>query len=151
VPNDMSRFVRSIQIRAPSTDVWAALVDVEAWPTWASQFNRLELLDPGPLALGTRVRVKPNGLPAATWTVTEFESGRLFTWVSTLAPGLHLRGGHELRAVDGETDAEFWLEAFGPLGSLFSPVLRRMLFARNTRTATEGLKGHAERGRSPVR
>ena len=53
----------------------------------------------------------PTGCRRATWTVTEFESGRLFTWASTLAPGLHLRGGHARRAVDGETDAEFWLEA----------------------------------------
>ena len=90
-------------------------------------------------------------MPAATWTVTEFESGRLFTWASSLAPGVHLRGGHELRAVDGESDAEFWLEAAGPLGSLLSPVLRRTLFARNTRTATEGLKRHAEGGRAPGR
>ena len=102
-------------------------------------------------ALGTRVRVKPHGMPAANWTVTEFESGRLFTWTSALAPGMRVWGGHELRAAGDETDAEFWLDAGGLLGSLLSPVLRRTLFARNTRSATEGLKRHTERGGSPGR
>ncbi|MGZ5410488.1 MAG: SRPBCC family protein [Aeromicrobium sp.] len=37
----MSRFARSIRIAVPSADVWAAIVDVEAWPAWASQFRSL--------------------------------------------------------------------------------------------------------------
>ena len=141
----LSRYSRGIRINAPVARVWDALIDVETWPTWASQFKRLDRLDSGPLAIGSRVRVKPNGMPAATWTVTELEPGRLFTWATSLAPGMRLRGGHELRGGDDETDAEFWLEAAGPLGSLLSPALRRTLFARNTRSATDGLKRYAER------
>ncbi len=141
----MSRFARSSRIEAPMAAVWAALMDVETWPTWASQFKRLERLDGGVLALGSRVRVWPKGMPASIWQVNEFDEGRSFTWTSTLGPGLHVDGGHVLTPDGAVTNAEFWLEAKGPLGVLLSPVLRRAVFSRNTRSASEGLKRHLER------
>jgi hypothetical protein len=123
------------------------MVDVETWPTWASQFERLERLDAGPLALGSRVRVRPKGMPAAVWKVFEYEEGHSFTWASSLAPGVRIIGGYILTGDGDATDAEFWLDAEGALGSLLAPVLRRTVFSRNTRSATEGLKRHMERPR----
>jgi hypothetical protein len=134
----MSRFARSIRIAATPADVWKVLVDVESWPVWASQFRRLERLDSSALALGSRVRVKPEGMPASTWRVTEYEDGRSFTWESSLAPGVLVTGGHILSADGAGTTAEFWLEASGAFGSLLAPFLRRTVFSRNTRSATEG-------------
>ena len=136
----MSRFARSIHIEATPPDVWKALVDVEAWPAWASQFKRIELLDAALLGRGSRVRIQPKGMLAATWRVTEYEEGRSFTWESSLAPGVRVQGGHVLSADSAGTNAEFWLDASGLLGSLLAPVLRRTVFSRNTRSATEGLK-----------
>jgi uncharacterized membrane protein len=144
----MPRFARSIQIDAPRADVWAVMMDIEAWPTWASQFERLERLDPVPLAKGSRVRVRPKSLPAATWEVTEYEEGRSFTWASTLGPGVRLTGGHVVTPDGDSTRAEFWLEAAGGLGRRLEPILRRTTFSRNTTNATEGLKRHVE-GRHP--
>jgi hypothetical protein len=141
----MTRFARTIQIEAPAADIWATMVDVERWPIWASQFERLEQLEAGPLALGSRVRVRPKGMPAAVWKVSEYEEGHAFTWGSSLAPGMRLVGGHVLTADGDTTEAEFWLEADGVLGTLLGPVLRRMIFSRNTRSATEGLKRHMEK------
>jgi len=140
----MSRYARSIRIGAPPGDVWAAMVDVERWPVWASQFKRLERLDAGPLAAGSRVKVKPKGMPGSVWQVTEYEEGHSFTWASSLAPGILVTGGHEVTANGNGTNAEFWLEAGGPLGRLLGPLLRRTVFSRNTRSATEGLKSHLE-------
>ena len=140
----MSRYARSIRIGAPPGDVWAAMVDVERWPVWASQFKRLERLDAGPLAAGSRVKVKPKGMPGSVWQVTEYEEGRSFTWASWLAPGIRVTGGHEVTANGNGTNAEFWLEAGGPLGRLLGPLLKRTVFSRNTRSATEGLKSHLE-------
>jgi len=141
----MSRFARSIRIGAPSADVWAAIVDVEAWPAWASQFRRLERLDASPLAVGSRVRVTPKGMPGAVWRVTEYEEGLSFTWESSLLPGVHVTGGHTVAADGNDTDAGFWLEASGTLGKLLTPLLRRTVFSRNTRSATAGLKSYMER------
>jgi hypothetical protein len=140
----MSRMARSVRIEAPSPDVWAAIVDVETWPAWASQFKRLERLDSGALASGSRVRVRPKGQLSSVWTVTDYEPERSFTWESTLVPGLRVVGGHELTSARTATNAEFWLEAKGVLGALLSPILRRTLFSRNTRSATDGLKRHIE-------
>jgi hypothetical protein len=140
----MSRFARSIRIAAAPPDVWKVLVDVEQWPSWAAQFGRLERLDQAPLGLGSRVRVKPKGMLAGTWLVTEYDDGRSFTWESPLAPGLLVTGGHVVSADGAGSNAEFWLEAGGPLGRLLGPLLRRTVFSRNTRNATEGLKRYVE-------
>ena len=141
----MSRFARTVRIDAPAPVVWAVLMDLEAWPTWAPQFQRIRRLDAGPLKLGSRVDVRPKAMPGAVWRITEFEDGRLFTWATSLAPGLRIVGGHELATDDESTRATFWLEADGLLGRLLAPLLRRALFSRNTRTASEGLKREVER------
>ncbi len=46
-------------IARPPTDVFAALVDVERYPSWliASGIVRVERLDPGPLVAGSRLRI----------------------------------------------------------------------------------------------
>jgi len=140
----MARAARTVHIEAPSADVWAAMTDVEAWPMWAPQMKRLDRLEAGPLALGSRVRVRPKSLPAAIWRVMEYEEGRSFTWASTLVPGARVTGGHVLTPDGDTTRAEFWLEASGALGRLVGPLLRRTVFSRNTRSATQGLKRHME-------
>ena len=143
----MARVVNRVEIGAPAPTVWGQITNVEAWPKWAPQMKRLERLDSGPLHLGSRVRVRPKRLPANVWTVTEFEDGRMFTWASSLLPGMRLSGGHELTPDGDLTSTEFWLDASGPLGGLVGPILRRTLFRRNTRNATEGLKRHIETSR----
>lgn len=143
----MSRYARSIHIKAPPADVWAACVDVETWLAWASQFKRLERLDTGPLAPGSRIRVRPKGMPAAVWQVTDYEAERSFTWASSPVPGVRFTGGHVVTPDGLGTTAAFWLEASGALGTLLSPLLRRRIFSRNTRSATEGLKSHIEERR----
>ena len=57
---------------------------------------------------------------------------------------LRLTGGHVLTPDRDTTRAEFSLEAGGGLGRLLEPVMRRMVFSRKTRNATEGLKRHVE-------
>ncbi|HET9755090.1 MAG TPA: SRPBCC family protein [Candidatus Limnocylindrales bacterium] len=146
----MSRYARRIRIAARAADVWAAVVDVETWPAWASQFKRLERLDAGVLAPGSRVRVTPRGMPAAIRRITDYEEGHHFTWSSSLVPGVLVSGGHVVTADGDSTHAEFWLEGSGPLGTVLAPLLQRTVFSRNTRSATEGLKSYMERGRSPT-
>ena len=146
----MSRFARTIRIEAPAADVWSVMMDIEAWPSWASQFKRLERMDPGPLGVGSRVRVRPTRLPTSVWVVTEFAAERSFTWESGMGVGVRLIGGHVLTPDGTGTNAEFSLEAAGFVGKLLSPILRRTFFTRNTRSATEGLKRHVEDRRASL-
>jgi len=140
----MARVARTVRIGAPAADVWSTITDVEGWPAWAPQMTRLDWLEGAPMRLGSRVRVRPKGLPPATWHVTEYDEGRSFTWTSTLLPGVRVAGGHVLTPLATATEAEFWLETSGPIGVLAGPILERTVFKRNTRNATDGLKRYVE-------
>ena len=134
----------TVHINAPPNKVWQVMVDVEAWPRWAEYMKRLERQGEGELRLGSRVNVTPRGLPGSVWEVTEFEAGHSYTWTTQLAPGLRLTGGHVVEADGVGTKATFSLEASGPLSLPAAPVLS-LVFGRNTRLATNGLKAYCER------
>jgi uncharacterized protein YndB with AHSA1/START domain len=73
---------QSAEIRADITSVWATLMDVERWSEWTRTFDSLERLDTGAFGIGSRARIRQPRIPVAIWTVTEFEPGRSFTWIS---------------------------------------------------------------------
>ena len=52
----------SITINAPIDVVWSVFTDVERWPTWASSFTSVELVD-GPMRLGAKARIRQPRLP----------------------------------------------------------------------------------------
>lgn len=117
-------------------------MEVERWPQWATHMQSLVRLDPGPLRIGSRGRVKPRGMPGAIWVVTEFADLKLFTW-TTQAPGIQLIGGHRIEHHNGGTRATLLLESRGWLAAILWPVLQ-VIFQRNTRVATQGLKTYCE-------
>ncbi len=139
----MARITRSIYIEAPPDAIWRVLVNIEGWPGWARQMKRLERLDPGPLAFGSRVRVTPRGMPGSVWEVIEFEERRSYTWTSMVAPGVRLTGGHVVDPDPGGVMATFWLASSGLFAAVLGPLLA-VVFRRNTRLATEGLKAYVE-------
>lgn len=139
----MPAVTRAVIIRASQRAVWDVTVDVERWPAWATYMKRLRRQDSGPFELGSRVKVTPKGMPGTIWAVTEYDPPRSFTWVTRLAPGLGLIGGHIIEAHGDESRATFSLQTNGPLGAALSPLLG-ILFRRNTRLATEGLKRYCE-------
>jgi len=141
----MAGIAHTVLIAAPSEDVWRVTVDVERWPEWAGYMKSLVPQDDGPLAMASRVKVTPRGLPGSVWEVTEFDPPRSFRWETQLAPGLRMIGGHVLDGEDGGTRATFSLEVSGALGVIAAPLLG-IVFRRNTRLATEGLMVYCERG-----
>lgn len=139
----MAETARTVWIDAAPRVVWETAIDVEGWPRWASYMNNLTKQGAGPLTLGSRVRVVPKGMPGSVWTVTEFDAPRSYTWSTQLAPGLGLVAGHVLEPKDQGTAATFSLATSGPLGAVLSPLLS-IVFRRNTRVATAGLKRDCE-------
>ena len=70
-------------IDRPASDVFAALVDVERYPEWliASGIVRVERLDPGPVAKGSRLRISQTVAGRSTvldGNVTELAPGQRF-------------------------------------------------------------------------
>src|SRR5678815_4581770 len=82
----------SITIDAPIEVVWSVFTDVERWPTWASSFTSVALVD-GPLRLGAKARIRRPGLPTVIWEVTKWEPGRSWTWTAT-SPGARTEASH---------------------------------------------------------
>jgi uncharacterized membrane protein len=120
------RFQDSIDVAAPAERVFATYADIERWPTWTASVTSVEVLDPGPLAVGTRAKVRQPRLPTATWAVTELVPGRSFTWVAR-GPGLRSTGTHAVAPrADGGCTVTATLDQDGILGGLVGRLTRSM-------------------------
>ncbi|GIH22215.1 hypothetical protein Aph01nite_05250 [Acrocarpospora phusangensis] len=137
------RFESTVFIDASPQRVWEVFSDVESWPEWTGTVDSVELLDPGPLRVGSRARIKQPKLPIADWRVTELVEGRSFTWVST-GPGLRVTGGHHVEPAGTGTLARATIDQQGLLGSLTGRVLANLI-NRYLRMEGEGLKARSER------
>jgi len=131
----------SVAIDAPVDVVWAVFTDVERWPTWASSFTSLELLD-GPLRPGARVRIQQPRLPTVVWTVTSWEPGRSWTWTAT-SPGARTEASHVLSPSGSGTVAEQTIRSSGPVGRV-AALLLRSLTRRYLSIEAAGLKRRSE-------
>lgn len=125
------RFESSTLIAADRHKVWAVLADVRRWPEWTASMSAVEPAEAGSIGPGSEVRVKQPKLPPSTWTVTGFEPGSSFTWVSRM-PGVTTTAWHRLQDADrGHTGATVGISQSGPLsglvGLLGGPIIRRYL------------------------
>ena len=103
----------------------------------------MELLDPGPLRIGSRARIRQPRLPVAVWQVTELLPGREFSW-QALGPGVRTTGTHRVTGnADGTSGVTAILEQRGPIGFVIG-VLTSRLTRRYVRTEVNGLKAYCE-------
>src|SRR5689334_25191549 len=137
------RFVASTDVRAPAQTVFDTYADVEHWPSWTSSVTSVEKLDPGPLKVGLRVRIRQPKLPVTVWQVTELVPGQEFSWQAR-ARGVVTTGTHRvLPDADGSVRVEAVLEQAGPLGPLVG-LLTWRLTKRYLRTEVDGIKAYCE-------
>ncbi|HEY7718367.1 MAG TPA: SRPBCC family protein [Pedococcus sp.] len=136
------RTEHTVTVEAPREAVWAALVDVESWPQVTSSMTSVEKLDPGPLQIGSRARIRQPKLPVAVWTVTELTEPERFTWVAT-GPGVRTTAVHEVAGSGGTCRLRLELTQAGPLGSALGR-LARGLVERYLALEADGLKRRAE-------
>lgn len=143
--------------RSPAApeEVWAVLSDVEAWPRWTptvTSVRRTSGLDGIPdsprtvLGVGDVLEVVQPRWGPARWTVTEWEPGRSFTWVSD-RPGVRSTATHRLRAGQAGTAIELGVSwsrpaapavraVFGRLTQRYTDVeLRALVAAAESRAA----------------
>jgi uncharacterized membrane protein len=142
----MTYFSTAVEIHAPIDRVWAVLSDLERWPEWTPTVTSLQRVDRGPLAVGSRARVRQPKLPPAEWRVTELDEGRSFAWV-TGSLGVQVTGAHSVEANEGGSRAMLSLQFSGFLGPLVARLTRSLnerylaLEARGLRERSEGSTG----------
>lgn len=133
----------TIQIAAAAEKVWAVLVDVERWPEWTASMQKVEARDEGPLAVGSKVRIKQPKVPAVTWEVTELEPQRSFTWTAT-TPGVTTVAEHRITPLGpSSVEVRLGIRRSGPLARLVS-ALSANLTRRYVAMEAEGLKRRCE-------
>ncbi len=132
-----------VDIAASPDRVWEVLVDVERWPEWTESVTSVRSLDPGPLAVGSRVEVSQPRIPTGTYTVTALESGSAFTWEQK-QPGSTVSAHHECSPLpDGGTRVELKVVMGGVIGGVVGRLYRK-LTERYLALEAAGLKSRAE-------
>jgi hypothetical protein len=116
------------------------MTDIEHWPEWTPTVTSIERLDPGPLKVGSRARIRQPKLPTAVWQVSELLEGRSFTWV-TRSPGVLVTAHHGVEPTAGGTRARLAVQFSGVLAPLVARLTRRL----NERYLALEAKGLSER------
>ena len=86
-------FETTREIAAPAPLIWPILADVERWPEWTASITSVECLNPGPLGVAARYKVRQPKLFPAIWQVTKYQRDRGFIWESN-SPGVRTVAEH---------------------------------------------------------
>jgi carbon monoxide dehydrogenase subunit G len=132
----------TVTIAAPPERVWEVVVDVERWPERIPTVDSVERLDAGPLAVGSRTRLRQPRLSPAVWTVTELTPGSSYTWEAR-SPGVTVTAGHVVEPHPGGSRLTLALRMSGPLAGL-GWLLTRSLTRRYVETEAASIAKAAE-------
>ena len=135
----------SVDIDAAPGEVWNVLTDVERWPEWTSSVTHVRRIDPGPLQVGSTVRIRQPKLPPVVWEVTELEPERSFSWVAGRG-GVTTLAAHRIRPRSGGSGGvavTLGIRQTGPLAWLVG-LLTSGLTRRYVETEASGLKRRCE-------
>jgi uncharacterized membrane protein len=119
------RFEHAVAIAAHADSVWRVIVDVETWPELTESMTSVERVDPGPLTVGSRVKIKQPRLPTTEWVVTECVEGQKFVWESNNA-GVRTRAVHSVLEAAGSTTLRLEIEQSGLLSGLVGVLFGAM-------------------------
>jgi hypothetical protein len=115
-------FERTIDIDAPADRVWAVVSDVAAWPSVVDTVERIELLTPPPLTVGSRVRIRQPKLPEGDWLVSAWEAPSFFEWIQR-SGGMTVVASHRVEGL-GQGRARLTLTI--DMRGLLAPVMGRV-------------------------
>ena len=138
----MRRFATTIDISAPSGDVWQVMRDVERWPEWTASIRSVTRTSSGPMAVGSTALVKQPKLAPANFTVTKWEPERGFDWVTTNALVTAV-GGHWIAPTANGSRVTLSVAYSGVLAGVIAWAYGA-LTNRYLRMEAEGLKRRSE-------
>ena len=136
-------FEKSIEIDASQQRVWDVLSDLQAWPERIETVDTVELLTPGPISKGSRVRLKQPKLPDGTWNITIWDPPSYFEWTQKES-GVTNVAGHRVEALgEGRARLTLTLDMRGFLIPVFGRFYKG-LTNRYMNLEAEGMKRAAE-------
>jgi len=138
----MRIFSISVDIDATPATVWSVMSDVERWHEWTASITSVTRADTGPLAVGSRARVRQPKLLPADFVVTELDEGRSFTW-ATKSAGVTATARHRVDPIPRGARATLTVEFVG----IAAPIVAWMTRGLNDRylaLEAAGLKTRAE-------
>jgi uncharacterized membrane protein len=136
-------FEQSVDIDATQERVWQVLNDLESWPERIETVDEVELLTPGPMAKGSRVRLKQPKLPEGSWDVTVWDTPSYFEW-SQKSGGITNVAGHRVETLEAaRSRLTLTLDMQGLLVQVFGRIYKDLTNRYMTLEA-EGIKRAAE-------
>lgn len=60
--------------------LWKRVIQIEEWPAFTRSITSARIAGNGQLTIGSQVVINQPGAPEATWTVTEFNEQKSFTY-----------------------------------------------------------------------
>jgi Polyketide cyclase / dehydrase and lipid transport len=101
--------------------IWRLWADVERWPQWNADIERIELR--GPFAPGATIAMTPRGAETVELRIAEAVEGEMFVDEADLE-GTVIRTLHRIERVDGDRSRVVYrLEATGPAAEQLGPAI----------------------------
>jgi len=107
-----------LDINAAPDRVYSIISDVEKWPEITKSVNSVQLLTPGPLAVGSEARISQPKFGTRVWRVTAVEPGKSFTW-ETSGGGARMVATHAVTPRDGGSTLALIMDSTGLAVTLF--------------------------------
>jgi hypothetical protein len=101
--------------------IWRLWADVEQWPQWNADIERIELR--GPFAPGTTIAMTPRGAETVELRIAEAVEGEMFVDEADL-DGTVIRTVHRIERLDRDRSRVVYrLEATGPAAEHLGPAI----------------------------
>ena len=136
------QLAESISIAAQPERVWDVLMDIEHWPEWTQSMTKLERLQPGDLAGGSKVKVTQPKLPVNVYEVTKVEPNQYLEW-RVSKPGFSVIAGHRVEPEGAGSKVTLSIDQSGLLSPLVS-LKYGALTKRYVAMEAQGLKARSE-------
>lgn len=112
---------QTIDATVPPGRIWRAWTDVERWPEWNADIERIKL--DGPFAVGTTIAMTPRGQETVELRLADVEDGERFVDEATVA-GTLVRTTHRIDRIDDErVRVTYRLEATGDAEDELGPAV----------------------------
>ena len=111
----------SIETSAAPDQIWRLWADVDGWPEWNGDIERIELM--GPFAVGSRIVMTPIGEEPVELRIAEAVEPELFVDEAELGEVV-VRTVHRVERLDGErARVTYRMEITGPAADTLGPQI----------------------------